>query len=279
MNTFLRDVDSWDCSVVQNNGSLQGYSFLIDAEILDDGNFSRVEFCSILNEILSEYRRSVIHVPNFSAPLNKTNMDEIETVSTAGFFVTKKWWLETSAKTLREEWNGDLVHTLEREIQSRILGATNLDVRLTFSSVPNAPTLNNRVGFSFIGCRSYPLRGFRCFVEWSNGSAFRSDCFSCQAGTQQIMQALNWMDGAVFVSRETLQWEQGDNFLRAEVPSCTFGINRILHKIIIIDKPVTIENIASWFAEQFRGSLEAAHVNRLWFSQGLDQGVVLDLGY
>lgn len=54
-------------------------------------------------------------------------------------------------------------------------------------------------------------------------------------------------------------------------------LNTDVHDVIILDNETTVENLTEWITEKFRHQLEAAGVTRLYMSEGLMKGAMVEV--
>lgn len=124
------------------------------------------------------------------------------------------------------------------------------------------------------------IHGHYGSVEWNHTREFRKDCNDCQAAVQELISAILQLDHAVWINRrDILEHDEQEMILTVGFESnrgssrATYQVDRC--KVLSLDYEPTIENVARWFVETHGDILRRAHVESIFFNEGVRQGATI----
>lgn len=253
-----------------------------------------------LNDMLKRFSDKTWIIPNYSA-LGDRNIEEVDKNGMIYLKVETEAFRFNAPRRFVVQFKGNYIgslrETVERELalhlwdrmihpigikaekivvfvraNSERADATSLEIPISFvHGVKNSPPL-------FLGDNDNPLHGHTAFFSWTHTDLFKKGCFSCQAGVQQLMTAVAYLDGAVLVSREDIM-ERSDTEMKIGYQGIELTLKTAKNKIVVIDGPTNVEALLMWFVKQFEETLKAAHIDKIFLTYGEKSGSVIHLGY
>lgn len=283
---FYRSFSPVNFVVVGPDGALSGVSYIVSIETAG-GHVHR----SFIQEYLDELTDNTLIIPEYS----KYTMLERQ------FSENERdiWRLETDVVTMTGDisnflmpevnFNGSLLETIQRMIQIHLWKCLCGEFENLFLKVELSPAAvqrnPNHVPLSFVYPHKYPaegLQGHAGFIEWTHSDKFRTDCYSCQTGVQHLMFAIQHIQNSILVNRSQIIDRDGP-WITTRVDGYTVfkaSFNSDKCKLLIWDaKDSKPKTFIHWFVEMFRGSLEMAHVEKLWIGFGPDEGACIELNF
>jgi len=248
-------------TIVNGEGGLQTKSFLLECEGLLDGE------CRFLLEKASD---SIWYIPGYS---------DVEVIK-SNVVHSENYLFDVGHQLFKPSVNfiGSLRETIENALKiffhkNTIHATWELTIRDWL------PSGMKWIPLEFQWDHIQNNRS-NLFISWDHSSKYKPDCFSCQMGVRELMNAIEFCKDKIVSDLEFLEFEPGKSGVRGykdhrlltiEIPSRSKMIS--LEKFDYIE-----EEFAKWFEASFQGTLETAHVDKLRFCNPSTM-IIKNLGY
>lgn len=206
-------------TLVDAEGGLQKKSFLLD-----------IDYKYSLDDKLSSIADTIYFIPGYSGAYEAYHEDK----------ESYKFKLFGKLVVPQVNFIGSLVETLEAllRIEFHRSGIEFADLRLSSFQPSNTIPLD----FVFD-----PISNIKPTpsISWTHSNLYKQDCFSCQMGVRELMNAIEYCKGKIIIDK----------------PFSLIGMPHV-----VLEPSDDIENeFVKWFTSSFQGTLEAAHVDVINF--------------
>lgn len=194
-----------------------------------------------------------------------------------------------AVKVFESSYNDSFIDTLEGEFNTyltKLLSEAHPELGIevkttmttdTFSTTDSPQMFRYSHGLknsSSWGCQNHS-HGHLSFIEFPRKA--RSDAGKSQSALYAAVAA---MSNSLFINKENITADTPEALtIEYTTPRGRFWAeyNKSLTKMEVLDTETTIEFIAEWFVNKHRQILEDAGVVRVFISEGLSKGAVVDL--